>query len=231
MPCGPPQSTTGRSSTIRRMTNTLSRIARHRACSGRPGSQSPRLSAAAPQSERAVSQQPYRQRESQFLKRLFRHRPSQPDQLSRDRWRLELRHPRQCSGLGSSRLARNAKGGEDSAEIAERIGQYDCHSSRVRGWDSSRILLWNYRQHRVFAKTRGTVKSASREPHYSASRTYTQSSAGGPQGGRSSAQKLNDACKLMMRFAVCELYGPPASAFDSPNCGEVRIPIGVARLT
>ena len=216
------------------MTNTLSRIARHRACSGRPGSQSPRLSAAAPQSERAVSQQPYRQRESQFLKRLFRHRPSQPDQLSRDRWRLELRHPQpQGSGSGSSRPAFRAmpKRGEDSAEFAERTGQYDCRSSRVRGWDSSRILLWNYRQHRVFAKTRGTVKSASREPHYSASRTYTQSSAGGPQGGRSSAQKLNDACKLMMRFAVCELYGPPASAFDLPNCGEVRIPIGVARLT
>src|SRR6516164_10745412 len=34
-----------------------------------------------------------------------------------------------------------------------------------------------------------------------------------------------------MRFAVCELNGPPASALDSPNCGEVRIPIGVARFT
>jgi hypothetical protein len=69
-------------------------------------------------------------------------------------------------GIGYSRLAfvAMAKGGEDSAEIAERIGQYDCHSSRVRGWDSSRILLWNYRQHRVFATARGTVKSASRGP-------------------------------------------------------------------
>src|SRR6516164_8267864 len=34
-----------------------------------------------------------------------------------------------------------------------------------------------------------------------------------------------------MRFAVCELNGPRANAFDSPNCGDVRIPIGVARFT
>src|SRR5215469_3388551 len=34
-----------------------------------------------------------------------------------------------------------------------------------------------------------------------------------------------------MRFAVWELNGPPANAFDSPNCGDVRIPIGVARFT
>jgi len=67
-------------------------------------------------------------------------------------------------GVLAPSLPGNGKRGEDSAEIAERIGQYDCHSSRVRGWDSSRILLWNYRQHRVFATARGTVKSASRGP-------------------------------------------------------------------
>ena len=137
-------------------------------------------------------------------------------------------------GVLAPSLPGNGKRGEDSAEIAERIGQYDCHSSRVRGWDSSRILLWNYRQHRVFATARGTVKSASRGPRSPIIRPRALTpglARGRSQGGHSSAQKLKDACKLMMRFAVCELYGPPASAFDSPNCGEVRIPIGVARLT
>ena len=63
-------------------------------------------------------------------------------------------------GVLAPSLPGNGKRGEDSAEIAERIGQYDCHSSRVRGWDSSRILLWNYRQHRVF----GTARELSKVP-------------------------------------------------------------------
>ena len=36
-------------------------------------------------------------------------------------------------GVLAPSLPGNGKRGEDSAEIAERIGQYDCHSSRVRG--------------------------------------------------------------------------------------------------
>src|SRR5215469_17470070 len=87
-------------------------------------------------------------------------------------------------GVLAPSLPGNGKRGEDSAEIAERIGQYDCHSSRVRGWDSSRILLWNYRQH-GFSGRRGElskVPAGAPEPHYSASRTYPWASAGSLPG-------------------------------------------------
>ena len=137
-------------------------------------------------------------------------------------------------GVLAPSLPGNGKRGEDSAEIAERIGQYDCHSSRVRGGiraESSCGITDSI----GFSGRRGELSKVPaggpREPHYSASALTPGLARGRSQGGRSSAQKLKDACKLMMRFAVCELYGPPASAFDSPNCGEVRIPIGVARLT
>ena len=44
-------------------------------------------------------------------------------------------------------------------------------------------------------------------------------------------QKLNDACSSIFRFEAALENGPPAKPFDSPNRGEVRFPIGVARFT
>jgi len=42
---------------------------------------------------------------------------------------------------------------------------------------------------------------------------------------------MKDVCKKIWRFADCVEYAPPASPFDLPNPGELRFPIGVARLT
>ena len=131
------------------------------------------------------------------------------------------------------------KKSEDSAEIVERIGQQTCRSSRVRGWDSSRILVRNCRKNRVFAK-RGElskVPGGGRRPWFLGDpptvllRAYPPDAQVRPRWSFPSGQKLKDACRVIIRFAVCELNGPPTKAFDSPNCGDVRIPIGVARFT
>src|SRR5215470_18374560 len=44
-------------------------------------------------------------------------------------------------------------------------------------------------------------------------------------------QKLNTVRKTIWRLAEIWLNGLPASATDFPNNGELRLPIGVARLT
>ena len=142
-------------------------------------------------------------------KQLIRHRPSQPDQLSRDRWRLELRYrQRQGSGLGSSRRAFLAmpKGERIRLKLLKESGSTTAILSRVRGWDSSRILLRNYRHHRVFAKARGTVKSASRGPRSPITRPRAPTpgpARGRSQGGRQLRSKTegrlqtNDAVRRL----------------------------------
>jgi len=124
-------------------------------------------------------------------------------------------------------------------KLLKESGSKNCRSSRVRGWDSSRILVRNCRKNRVFAK-RGElskVPGGGRRPWFLGDpptvllRAYPPDAQVRPRWSFPSGQKLKDACRVIIRFAVCELNGPPTKAFDSPNCGDVRIPIGVARFT
>jgi hypothetical protein len=44
-------------------------------------------------------------------------------------------------------------------------------------------------------------------------------------------QNVNDTCKSSRRFELVSLYGRPASPLDSPNCGELKLPIGGRTFT